>query len=202
MKINEMIFILIFSLISYTNNICIEGQNCPFGQGFCLTNKCQCFNEYWSVINEAEQTSPIYCNYKKYNRFYILIIEFFLPCIGHLIAGKYYFFIIKFLLLFCPIIYFVIGFFFYRKDDDGDYNKNINNWEPSREDILQNNNDENSLDEALHKANREYKDVNKLSQIPLMLSFFCLIAFLFMHLIDLICYSFGVYYDGKGAPML
>ena len=201
MKIKSVIFILIFFSFYSINSICIEGQNCPFKQGYCLADKCECYYNYWSLIDKAQQISPIYCNYKKYNRFYILFIEFFLPSFGHLIAGKYYYFIIKFLLLFCPIVYFVIGFCVYKKDDE-EKNEEQRNWEPSRENIASYNNKEINFDEDLHLANRENIKYNKWSQLSIILSFLSLIAFIIWHLIDIICYIFGLYPDGNGVPMV
>ena len=63
-----------------------------------------------------------------------------------------------------------------------------------------NNNFNNTLDERLHIANRENIHISKWNKFPIFLSFFCLIAFVFMHLIDLFSYAFGFYYDGNGVP--
>ena len=197
MKIQTIFFILINS-ISFINNICIQGKNCPIGQGQCKADNCECFYNYWSLTNKENPSSTIYCNYKKYNRFFILIFEFFIPTSGHLISGKYYFFIVKFLLLFCPIIYFICGFCIYKKDDEENNYEQIV-WQPSRDDN-EKWNPNNTLDEKLHKANREKVNINKWNKFPIFLSFICLISFVFMHLIDLFCYAFGFYYDGKGVP--
>ena len=200
MKIRTIFIVLILNSIMLINNICIEGDNCPVGNGFCKGNSCICLNNYWSIINKANPSSTIYCNYKRYNHYYIVIIEFFLPCFGHLIVGKYYFFIIKLLLLLCPIICFLIGFFAFKNGERIENNNNNQIWRPSREDADGNDNFNNLLDEQLHQANRANKNINKGTYLLSFLSFISLILFLIMHLVDLFCYMFALYYDGNGVP--
>ena len=103
--------------------------------------------------------------------------------------------------MFCPIVYFVIGFCVYKKDDE-EKNEEQRNWEPSRENIASYNNKEINFDEDLHLANRENIKYNKWSQLSIILSFLSLIAFIIWHLIDIICYIFGLYPDGNGVPMV
>ena len=196
MKIQTIFIILILNSITTIKNICIQGENCPIGHGTCQKDSCVCLYNYWSLANKENPSSTIYCNYKKYNRFFVLIIEFFLPSIGHLISGKYYFFIIKFLLLFVPIIYFICGFCIFKKNNET-YN-NLGVWQPTREEG--NNDYNNTLDEELHRANRENIKIGNSTKFPVFLSFLFLIGFFIMHVIDLFCYAFGLYYDGKGVP--
>ena len=195
MKIQAIYYVLILISIIPIKNICIQGENCPEGHGICKADSCICLYNYWSLNTKANQSPTIYCNYKKYNRFFILIFEFFLPSFGHLIAGKYYFFIIKFLLLFCPILYFVYGFYIY-KNDDGTNNLNLKGRQQNSDEIKFNNKSE----EHLHKANRENIKINKWDKFLNIISFFSLIAFALMHIIDLFCYAIGLYYDGNGVP--
>ena len=91
MKIEAIYYLLILISIIPIKNICIQGGNCPEGHGVCKADSCICLYNYWSLNTKANPSPNIYCNYKKINRFIILIIEFFLPSIGHLTAGKYYF---------------------------------------------------------------------------------------------------------------
>ena len=198
MKIRLIFIALILNSISTINNICIEGENCPIGKGFCRANNCICLNNYWSIINKGNSSPTIYCNYKKYNRFLILIIEFFIPSLGHLISGKYYFFIIKFLLLLIPFIIFLYGYLNFRNESSID-KKNTNVYQPTREDeneIIFS----NSLDEQLHIANRKKVNIDKSTYIFNFFAFLCLISFMIMHIMDIICYLFGLYSDGNGAP--
>ena len=195
MRIKAIHYALILISIIPIKNICIQGGNCPEGQGFCNADSCTCLYNYWSLNTKANQSPTIYCNYKKYNRFFILLFEFFLPCFGHLIAGKYYFFIIKFLLLFFPILYFICGFFIY-KNDDGSSNFNSKGWQQSGDENRLN----NTIDEHLYRANRENVKINKWDKFLVILSFFSLIAFVLMHIVDIFCYAIGLYYDGNGVP--
>ena len=110
-----------------------------------------------------------------------------MPSIGHLTAGKYYFFIIKFLLFFCPIFYFIWGYYTYKNDDGRQISDEENRFN-------------NTLDEHLYRANRENIKINKSEQFFVIISFFSLIAFVLMHIIDLFCYAIGLYYDGNGVP--
>ena len=194
MKIRAIFIALILNLISSINNICIEGENCPIGKGYCNIDKCVCLNNYWSLNNKENSSPIIYCNYKKYNRFLISIIELFLPCVGHFIAGKYYFLIVKFLLLFCPFIIFLFGYLNYINGSSTDKN-NITVYQPSRDEDF-----EINIDEQLHIANRKKVNINKSTSFFIFFAFICLILFCIMHLVDLICYLFGFYYDGNGAP--
>ena len=198
MKIRAIFIALIINSISTIKNICIEGENCPIGQGYCQANNCICLNNYWSIINRANSSPIIYCNYKKYNRFLILIFEFIIPCLGHFIAGKYYFFTIKFLLLLIPFIIFIYGYLNFKNESSTDKN-NIVVYQPTRDDENEINYS-NSIDEQLHIANREKVNINKSTSILNFLAFLCLILFLIMHVIDIICYLFSLYYDGNGAP--
>ena len=187
MKIQAIYYLLILISIIPIKNICIQGGNCPEGHGVCKAASCICLYNYWSLNTKANPSPNIYCNYKKINRFFILIIELFLPSIGHLTAGKYYFFIIKFLLLFCPIFYFIWGYYTYKNDDGRQISGEENRFN-------------NTLDEHLYRANRENIKINKSEQFFVIISFFSLIAFVLMHIIDLFCYAIGLYYDGNGVP--
>ena len=91
------------------------------------------------------------------------------------------------------------GYYNYKRDD-GTNNSSSKKWNPSREEDENNNFFHNTLDEQLHTANRENISISKWNKFPIFLSFFSLIAFLFMHFIDLFCYALGLYYDGNGVP--
>ena len=97
------------------------------------------------------------------------------------------------------LICFLIGFFAFK---NGEKIENNNNqlWRPSREDADENYNLNNSLDEQLHQANRANKNINKRTYLLSFLSFISLILFIIMHLVDLFCYIFALYYDGNGVP--
>ncbi len=50
------------------------------------------------------------------------------------------------------------------------------------------------------KSNEDSEDVSCCGIILLVLGALSIILFSIMHFIDIICYFFGIYYDGRGAP--
>ncbi len=76
-------------------------------------------------------------------------------------------------------------------------NINTKGWQPSREDFE---NVTDNLDDELHEANKKKTNIDSLNKIIIFLSFISLIAFVFMHLIDIFCYILNLYYDGNGVP--
>ena len=187
------IFILILSFYLIKSQ-CIQGNNCPNNQGFCMNGECICTNNYWTLKNNNPTSPIIYCNYKRISSTLILIAEFFIPSLGHFLAGKYIMGIIKLsLLLIIPILSLIIGFSFYYKDSThGEEYKKI--------ELSRDNNEEN--DNNLHIANREEKKVKKSTLLPVIICFVSLSLFLLMHIFDLICYLFSFYNDGYGAPLV
>ena len=93
----DMKLFLVLLLFSFAlSQQCILGSNCPFNQGICVGGTCECLDGYKTFFNPAlPPEQQIYCNYKQINHFYPLILEFFLPGIGHFYVGKYWFGIIK-----------------------------------------------------------------------------------------------------------
>ena len=97
-----------------------------------------------------------------------------------------------------PFIIFLYGYLNFRNESSID-KKNTNVYQPTREDeneIIFS----NSLDEQLHIANRKKVNIDKSTYIFNFFAFLCLISFMIMHLMDIICYLFGLYSDGNGAP--
>ena len=64
-----------------------------------MNGECICTNNYWTLKNNNPTSPIIYCNYKRISSTLILIAEFFIPSLGHFLAGKYYMGIIKLSLL-------------------------------------------------------------------------------------------------------
>ena len=84
-----IIYLLIMINMNMLNSICIQGDNCPVNQGYCLNDQCICINNYWTH-NKPTQTSPmIYCNYKRTSTLMCFIAEFFLPPFGNYLAGYF-----------------------------------------------------------------------------------------------------------------
>ena len=151
-------------------------------------------DNYWTLKNNNPTSPIIYCNYKRISSTLILIAEFFIPSLGHFLAGKYIMGIIKLsLLLIIPILSLIIGFSFYYKDSThGEEYKKI--------ELSRDNNEEN--DNNLHIANREEKKMKNSTLLPVIICFVSLSLFLLMHIFDLICYLFSFYNDGYGAPFV
>ena len=177
------IFIFILSFYSI-NSICIQGENCPINQGFCKIDKCICVKNFWTLTNQDQTIPIIYCNYQRYNRYYLLIFEFFIPTSGHFISGKYYWAFFKLIFIIIPILSCIIGFAFYyltrENDQHADYNEQNDN---------------------LHVANREQKNVELSTYLPVVITFISLSFLAVIHIIDIICYLFAFYSDGNGVPL-
>ena len=93
------LFLILSSFSFILSQQCISGKNCPFNQGLCLADICECLAGYKTLNNpKLAPEQQIYCNYKQINHLIPLILELFLPGIGHFYVGKYWFGLIKLLL--------------------------------------------------------------------------------------------------------
>ena len=100
--ISKSLHLLIFlSLIIFSyEQQCVLGQNCPYNQGVCVLNSCQCNKGYETLLDESlPPDQQIYCNYEKFSQYVPILLELFLPSIGHFVVGKYWMGIIKLTLL-------------------------------------------------------------------------------------------------------
>ena len=111
----------LFSLLNSILLICLPNQNCPTDKGVCKNNQCVCFDEYYSLNYQINKSDKIFCEYQKMSRFGPLILEFFIPTIGHLYAGKTRFFIAKLIIIFFPIICYCCGLTNVGANPDGTY---------------------------------------------------------------------------------
>ena len=96
-KIILILSLFTFSLQQYQ---CVLGKNCPLNQGICIGDFCKCLDGFYSLLDPnlfADQ--QIYCNYEQINVYIPLLLEMFLPSIGHFYAGKYWIGSLKLLLL-------------------------------------------------------------------------------------------------------
>ena len=112
MSIMKLILYLSLVIFSYEQlPQCVLGQNCPLNHGNCIANSCQCKEGFYTLLDKslpAEQ--QIYCNYAQASHFKPLIIEFFLPSIGHFLVGHFWLGIIKLSLI---LPYFIITYYLY-----------------------------------------------------------------------------------------
>ena len=159
--------LLFFSLLNFIISLCIQGQNCPNERGKCINNECSCYNEYYSFNYEISKNDKIFCEYRKMSRFGPLILEFFLPAIGHLYAGKIRFFISKLIIILFPLICYCCGLTNIDQNTDG-----------------------------------SQRNISNITWIFLIIFIISIIVLPFFHINDLICYSFGFYYDGNGVPFI
>ena len=108
----KLVFALSLLSFAYSQQ-CIQGTNCPLNQGICNGNTCECLEGFQTFYNKnLPLDQQIYCNYQQINHFYPLILELFLPGIGHLYVGKYFFAIAKILLV---IIFVSSSYYLYKE---------------------------------------------------------------------------------------
>ena len=167
-KIKLITYLLFLYRLSVVKLACLVNKNCLPENGKCINNTCICFDEFFSLENMLNKNNTkIFCEYRKMSRFGPLILEFFLPTLGHLYAGKMNLFIAKLFFIFFPLIGYFCGLTDNQPNPDG-------------------------TSKALSTCN----------WILLILLIICGIILPFFHIIDLICYSFGIYKDGKGVPFI
>ena len=113
MLISKSLFIKLFVFIlfikaSYEQQ-CIMGQNCPFNQGICSGDTCSCKEGYYSLLDNSKPfNNQIFCNYEQTSQYVPIILEMFLPSIGHFVVGKYWLGLIKLILLLSYCISFYL----------------------------------------------------------------------------------------------
>ena len=178
---------------------CIQGGNCPNDRGFCKAGECICINNFWTLKNYQSTTLNTFCNYQRHNHYKLLIFEFFIPTSGHFIAGKYYLALFKLILLIIPILSCIIGFCFYYSAEGYQRakSKKVDMTRENGEPVEYNEENDNNL----HVANREEKNVDLSTYLPVLITFGSLALFIIMHIIDFICYLFCFYNDGYGVPL-
>ena len=106
----KILLFLSFFLFSYGQAPqCILGKNCPYNQGVCATpNFCKCNEGFETLIDEtALPGQQIYCNYEQMSQYMPIILEAFLPSMGHFVAGNIWLGIGKLIL----VISFVLSSF-------------------------------------------------------------------------------------------
>ena len=97
--------LLYISLFLYTQgqllqHQCVLGKNCPFNQGICVSNFCKCNEGFETLIDETlPADQQIYCNYEQISQYTPIILEIFLPSIGHFFVGNLWLGLIKLSLL-------------------------------------------------------------------------------------------------------
>ena len=94
---NAIKILIILPLLSVVfSQECIIGKNCPYNQGICVGTSCECLDGYRTVFDpKLPQAFQIYCNYQQKNHLIALVLEMFLPSVGHFYVGHIWLGIIK-----------------------------------------------------------------------------------------------------------
>ena len=232
MKKIFLIIISFFSLFKILLSNCIPNQNCLKERGECIDDICECYEQFWTLKPNKENKLPnMFCNYERRSRFLPLILEFFLPGLGHIFMKKYILGIIKFILCFSTTLFFYTRFLFHKSEkieetitnipineeklrlinNDNNKSPNIINKEELKN-IKQENLNNSSFSEEFDNNNinleKPYKANHKKIFLPLsdqvlnFISFFCLFSFFILYLFDLFAYGFAFYKDSNSVPFL
>ena len=226
MKYLNLILLLSFFKLFLFN--CIPEYNCPKNRGKCINNKCECFEEFWTLkLEEYNHKNFIYCNYERRNRFSLLALEFFIPIgISHILRGRKILFFTKIFFLCSPIILLCIGFRIFKNENINENLNNINDEEEinlinkqkdkdkmiekdnqdTKDDKNDSYNSEEGNDNAnlsgIHIANPENKPLSCLNTFILFLEGFFIFCYFIQHIIDLVGYGLGLYRDKGNVPFL
>ena len=190
MLISKSLFIKLFVFILFikaSEQQCIMGQNCPFNQGICSGDTCSCKEGYYSLLDNSKPfNNQIFCNYEQTSQYVPIILEMFLPSIGHFVVGKYWLGLIKLILL---LSYSISCYILYKK------------WEFPKVFLflfrkiglkffiglpINLRGRENSLDIIIKQI------IMEISGLLISLLYFA----------DLFAYKLGVYTDGNGVPFI
>ena len=101
------ILLLLLNLKETNSYWCELDNNCPRDRAICLRNYCECTPGYKTLITDQTidgKLAPYYCTYRQTSRYIPLILEAFLPSIGHFYIGRYFHAVVKFLLI-VPLIF-------------------------------------------------------------------------------------------------
>ena len=181
------IIIILFSLfikLSYEQQQCIMGQNCPLNKGTCNVNTCTCLEGYYTLLDQSTPADQqIYCNYEQTSHYMPMVLEMFLPSIGHFTVGKYWIGLIK---LFLLLGYVISHYILFEKFEIPDALKYI----LTKIRIT-----------ALLGIPLDVSVQSEKSNIILVImDQVCGILFSLMYIADVFLYFFKCYNDGNGVP--
>ena len=179
----KLLICLSLIILSYQQQ-CISGKNCPFEQGQCIADKCVCNTGYQTLLVQSTPDQQIYCNYKQISQYTPIILEIFLPSVGHFTVGNYWLGLIKISLLLAYVISSYIGF---GKLEPPEL------WLTLMKKI--------GIAGFLGISSNENVRGNA-SKIIIITFDISGILISLMYFADLFCYKFGVYTDGYGFPFV
>ena len=193
-----LILISLFSLI--IDQECTFGLNCPYNQGFCVDMKCECIEGYWSLMDKnLAPSQQTFCNYKQTNLYLPLILEFFLPGVGHIYVGKYWFAIAKLILFIASVS---TGIYLYGDVQIPNFVLALKNQIISEEELFKRNNLKKKLRARKHdEFDEEEKSLANKDIIKFIFNG-TFIPFWIFWIGDLYFYFFKVYKDANGVPFV
>jgi hypothetical protein len=184
-SLKKLLICLSLIILSYEQQQCISGKNCPLNQGECISGKCVCNTGYQTLLAQSTPIDQqIYCNYKQISQYTPIILEIFLPSIGHFTVGNYWLGLIKISLLLTYVISSYIGF---GKLEPPEL------WLKLMEKI--------GIAAFLNVSKNENARGNA-SKILIIAFDISGVLISLMYFADLFCYKLGVYNDGYGFPFV
>ena len=163
----------------------ILGKNCPYNQGICAGNTCECLDGYKNFFDpKLSQPEQIFCNYKQKQHFIALVLELVLPSFGHFYVGKYWFGLLK---LFLCVSAVSTSIYLYKEMKIPTYVEAIG---------------KAILNKILEReGNKGDKDGFSLEDIAQLLFNITFHPFWILYLVDIYMYFTKTYYDGNGMPL-
>ena len=181
----EIKLLIILPLLSLAfSQECVIGKNCPYNQGICIGTQCECLDGYRTVYDpKLLQTQQIFCNYAQKHHMIALVLEIFLPSIGHFYVGKYWFGLIKLLL---GVTFACSSYYLYKELKMPSYIKAL------RETII----NKILLNIPLHGRDENFS--LDIAQLLFNITFH---PFWIFYAVDVYMYYSKNYYDGNGVPL-
>ena len=178
----KILLFLSLLLLSYQQQQCIYGQNCPYDRGVCMEDfYCKCNEGFYSFIDKTlpPDQPQTYCNYEQISHYQPLILEFVL--LGHFSVGHYWIgaFKVFLFLLYTSLTYYLKADFELPKLFTYLFEKLVDK-------------------ENLVRGNSSFISEKQLDMIRQLVG----IIWTLMYFEDILLYLFKVYNDGNGVPLI
>lgn len=96
---------ILILLISFSNQTCIPGENCPYNQGECQDDQCICKDGFFTLIDSSKsEIDQVFCDYGQISIKLMLLFEVVLPSAGQFYAKRWIHGIVKFVIVACFLI--------------------------------------------------------------------------------------------------
>ena len=178
----KILLFLSLLLLSYQQQQCIYGQNCPYDRGVCMEDfYCKCNEGFYSFIDKTlpPDQPQTYCNYEQISHYQPLILEFVL--LGHFSVGHYWIgaFKVFLFLLYASLTYYLKADFELPKLFTYLFEKLVDK-------------------ENLVRGSSSFISEKQLDMIRQLVG----IIWTLMYFEDILLYLFKVYNDGNGVPLI